>query len=257
MLRGPRSRANAAAAVSCGNSRRPAPRASVNGAQFRGGGRVNEGSDGHTREFRRRFNFCRIQFRQNGQGTATAGASTIRAPTKICQLACPAAKTPISRDETGDRIISSSRSPTAAVPVSVHDADRTGGAYFDAAEAAPLREYLLKGGFLWVDDFWAPSPGTTGQPRSPRRCRPVSFNRRPAADHRSFNVLAVNRVPQIPPCTLLGTAAGPRARRSQRVPTSCDQDPHGRVMVLMTSTRLRAIRSRKSHRPCVFSQVFG
>src|SRR5262245_27887984 len=29
-----------------------------------------------------------------------------------------------------------------------------GGAYFDEAEAANLRAYLLKGGFLWVDDFW-------------------------------------------------------------------------------------------------------
>ena len=29
-----------------------------------------------------------------------------------------------------------------------------GGAYFDAEEAAALRDYLLKGGFLWADDFW-------------------------------------------------------------------------------------------------------
>jgi hypothetical protein len=29
-----------------------------------------------------------------------------------------------------------------------------GGAYFDEAEAAGLRTYLQKGGFLWADDFW-------------------------------------------------------------------------------------------------------
>jgi hypothetical protein len=29
-----------------------------------------------------------------------------------------------------------------------------GGAYFDEEEAAALRKYLLKGGFLWADDFW-------------------------------------------------------------------------------------------------------
>ena len=29
-----------------------------------------------------------------------------------------------------------------------------GSLYFDEREAARLREYLLKGGFLWVDDFW-------------------------------------------------------------------------------------------------------
>jgi len=29
-----------------------------------------------------------------------------------------------------------------------------GGAYFDEGEVANLRTYLLKGGFLWADDFW-------------------------------------------------------------------------------------------------------
>ena len=29
-----------------------------------------------------------------------------------------------------------------------------GSAYFSQEEAARLREYLLKGGFLWADDFW-------------------------------------------------------------------------------------------------------
>jgi len=29
-----------------------------------------------------------------------------------------------------------------------------GGAYFDDDEAAGLRTYLQKGGFLWADDFW-------------------------------------------------------------------------------------------------------
>ena len=29
-----------------------------------------------------------------------------------------------------------------------------GGAYFDEDEAKALRAYMLKGGFLWADDFW-------------------------------------------------------------------------------------------------------
>ena len=29
-----------------------------------------------------------------------------------------------------------------------------GAAYIGPAEARHLREYLLKGGFLWADDFW-------------------------------------------------------------------------------------------------------
>ena len=31
-----------------------------------------------------------------------------------------------------------------------------GSAGFSAEDAAGLRDYLLKGGFLWVDDFWGP-----------------------------------------------------------------------------------------------------
>ena len=29
-----------------------------------------------------------------------------------------------------------------------------GALYMDDTEAARLRDYLLKGGFLWADDFW-------------------------------------------------------------------------------------------------------
>ncbi len=29
-----------------------------------------------------------------------------------------------------------------------------GAAFIDDAEAEALRNYLLKGGFLWADDFW-------------------------------------------------------------------------------------------------------
>ena len=29
-----------------------------------------------------------------------------------------------------------------------------GAAYLDDAEAEALRNYVLKGGFLWADDFW-------------------------------------------------------------------------------------------------------
>ena len=29
-----------------------------------------------------------------------------------------------------------------------------GSTYFEPEEAKALHDYLLKGGFLWVDDFW-------------------------------------------------------------------------------------------------------
>ncbi|MDH4064315.1 MAG: DUF4159 domain-containing protein, partial [Acidobacteriota bacterium] len=33
-------------------------------------------------------------------------------------------------------------------------ATEVGSAYFDEEESAHLRDYLVKGGFLWADDFW-------------------------------------------------------------------------------------------------------
>ena len=42
---------------------------------------------------------------------------------------------------------------------------------FDADEIERLRTYLLKGGFLYVDDFWGERPGSTGS-RSCARCSP-------------------------------------------------------------------------------------
>ena len=38
-------------------------------------------------------------------------------------------------------------------------------------EVAQLRTYLLKGGFLWVDDFWGSKPGRCGKERFARCSR--------------------------------------------------------------------------------------
>ena len=56
-----------------------------------------------------------------------------------------------------------------------------GSAGFSPEDAAGLRDYLLKGGFLWVDDFWGRGPGTRLPTRSARRCRPVNFRSRSSA----------------------------------------------------------------------------
>ena len=57
-----------------------------------------------------------------------------------------------------------------------------GGAYFDEAEAAQLRDYLLKGGFLWVDDFWGEYAFGVwaGRDRQGAAARAISDRRRAA-----------------------------------------------------------------------------
>jgi hypothetical protein len=64
-------------------------------------------------------------------------------------------KTAISRDETGEirHIIIRLTDPELYKCPFIMITE-PGGSYFDAAEAAALRDYLLKGGFMWADDFW-------------------------------------------------------------------------------------------------------
>ena len=75
-----------------------------------------------------------------------------------------------------------------------------GGAYFDEAEAEHLRTYLLKGGFLWVDDFW----GTHAwQWWSSQIAKALPSEEYPIFDvpltHPIFHaVFDVDKVPQVP-----------------------------------------------------------
>ena len=114
-----------------------------------------------------------------------------------------------------------------------------GSAYLDDDEAAQLRDYLLKGGFLWADDFWGESPGTSGSGRCARCCRPASFpivdlRTRPSAVSHADDrqQAAADPVDQF--------LDGHRRRTSERGRDSATpharaiNDDHGRVMVLMT-----------------------
>ena len=49
-----------------------------------------------------------------------------------------------------------------------------GTAAFTPGEVEGLRDYLLKGGFLWVDDYWGEAAwDDTGRPRSRACCRRI------------------------------------------------------------------------------------
>src|SRR4029450_8636262 len=75
-----------------------------------------------------------------------------------------------------------------------------GAIYFDETDAEGLRNYLLKGGFLWVDDFWG-EYAWRGWETEIRKVSPAGEY--PMMDiplaHPIFHVLyEVNEVPQIP-----------------------------------------------------------
>jgi len=102
------------------------------------------------------FLFCRISFRNQGRGDGGGWdvdwpRSDINLSFRLAELT----KTPISRDASGEirHIIIRLTDPELYRCPFIMMTE-PGGAYLDAAEAAALRDYLLKGGFLWADDFW-------------------------------------------------------------------------------------------------------
>src|SRR5262245_24288664 len=131
--------------------------ASVGAAQFRGFRGFGQGIRMATPEsFDGAFQFCRVLFRNAPYGDGGGwGVDYPRADQNISTRLSELTRTTVSRDSSGE--------PNHLV-VRLTDPElfhcpfvmmtEPGGAYFDQSEAARLQEYLLKGGFLWVDDFW-------------------------------------------------------------------------------------------------------
>jgi hypothetical protein len=113
-----------------------------------------------------------------------------------------------------------------------------GGAYFSEEEAAQLRDFLLKGGFLWVDDFWGPVAWNNWQSQISKALPPAEYQIVDLAPtHTIFRTLFnIARLPQIPNIGLWRNArqTSERGLDSAEVHVRGILDRRGRVMVLMT-----------------------
>jgi hypothetical protein len=111
--------------------------------------------------------------------------------------------------------------------------------YFSEADAARMRLYLLKGGFLWSDDSW----GTFAWDNFEREMRKVlpepeyRFVDLPAS-HAIFNTrFTLTKVPQIPGLSYWFGSGGDTSEQgadSAVVHVRGVADAHGRLMVLST-----------------------
>jgi len=113
-----------------------------------------------------------------------------------------------------------------------------GSAYFDEREVARLREYLLKGGFLWADDFWGSYAWRFWTAQIQKVFPPADY---PIVDlppdHPLFQTqFVVAQTPQIPNIDhwLTTGNTSERGPDSAEVHTRAILDRDGRVMVLMT-----------------------
>jgi hypothetical protein len=113
-----------------------------------------------------------------------------------------------------------------------------GTAGFTDEEVARLREYLLKGGFMWVDDFWGTRAWDHWRSEIARVLPPSDF---PIVDlgpdHLVFRTMfIVRQVPQVPSIAHWRRTGGGTSERpdSDTVNVRGIADRHGRLMVLMT-----------------------
>ncbi len=103
------------------------------------------------------FNFCRIIFSQSRDGDgANWSVDYPRADINLSIRLSELTRTRISRDaasgEPNHVLVRLTDDLLFQCPFIMMT--EVGAAYFSPEEAARLREYLLKGGFLWADDFW-------------------------------------------------------------------------------------------------------
>jgi hypothetical protein len=213
----------------------------VTGIAQRGGGRFSYQIPVATpADYDSEFHFCRVWYRSGGRDGGGWGVDYPQADTNLSIRLSDLTKTRVSFD--------AAREPRHLVIRLVDEAlfqcpfvmmTEVGAAYFDDDEAKQLREYLLKGGFLWADDFWGRWAWDSWE-REIRKVLPAG--QYPIVelplDHPIFRTqFVIRKVPQIPSINYWVGSGGDTSERgadSQHPSARAILTPDGRVMVLMT-----------------------
>ena len=185
------------------------------------------------------FNFFRIVFRNAVDGDGGGWSVDYpRADENLSIRLSELTKTPISLDEGGapNHLLVRLTDPQLLDCPFVMMTE-PGGAFLDEKEAEGLRTYLLKGGFLWADDFW----GNYAWDHWVAQLRKaLPSNEYPIfdlpLDHPLFtSQFQVDKVPQIPSIGFFfegGTSE--RGAESAVAHLRGIQTKNGRLMVVMT-----------------------
>ena len=214
--------------------------ATVSEAQRRGGRFMRSIPVATPADYESKFQFCRVAY-QGGRGDGGGwGVDFPQADTNLSIRLSDLTKAPVAFD--------ADREPMHLVVRLTDDAlfqcpfvmmTEVGVAYFDEEEADRLREYLLKGGFLWADDFWGSYAWQVWE-HEIRKVFPAG--QYPMVelplDHPIFRTqFVVTKVAQIPSINhWMGSGGGTSERyQDSQTPTAhAILAPNGRVMVLIT-----------------------
>jgi hypothetical protein len=172
-------------------------------------------------DFDGRFHYCRAVYQNNPRGDG-GGWSTdypsadVNLSIRLSELT----KTSVGFDESGypkHLVVRLTDDELFRCPFLMMQ--EVGALYFSDEDAARLREYLLKGGFLWVDDFWGSYAWSVWE----------------SEIQKVFPPIEVQKMPQIPAINFFysgGTSE--RGLDSAQVNTRAIFDANGRIMVFMT-----------------------
>ena len=186
------------------------------------------------------FHFCRVAYRSGRGDGGGWGVDYPQADTNLSIRLSELTRTPVSFDAT--------REPNHLVVQLTDPAlfqcpfvmmTEVGGTYLNDDEVTRLREYLLKGGFLWADDFWGEYAWDVWEAEI-RKVFPAG--QYPIVelplDHSIFKThFVVKKVPQIPSINYWMGSGGDTSERgydSQTATARAILGPTGRPMVLMT-----------------------
>jgi uncharacterized protein DUF4159 len=186
------------------------------------------------------FTVCKIQYtsvryEEMGVGWATdypyAGINLM---TRLSELT----KTPISKDDDGNPnyfVVHLTDDELFRCPFTI--ASDVGTMGLSDAEALRLRQYLLKGGFLWVDDFWGSAAWKQWSeqihmalPEYPIVEVPPGHSIR----HEMFDISQVKQVTNIQNWRRTGGDTRERGDDSPQADFRMIADDKGRIMVVMT-----------------------
>lgn len=187
------------------------------------------------------FHFCRVAFRGNRYGDGGGwGVDYPRADINLSIRLAELTKARVSMDGDGEPnhlIVQLTDQSLFHCPFVMMT--EVGAAYLDEAEAGSLRDYLLKGGFLWADDFWGSYAWEAWSTELAKVLPPREFPIRDVPlDHPLLRTLfEVKKVPQIPSINhWMGSGGGTSERGSDSAEPHLRGifDEKGRLMVLIS-----------------------
>lgn len=187
------------------------------------------------------FQFCRVVFRQGPGVGGNWSVDFPRADENLSIRMSELTKTPVGMDEerTPKHLLVSFLDPQVLSHCPFIMMTEVGSMFLDEEEVRNLREYLQRGGFLWVDDFWGEYAWSVFEAQIRQVLPAASY---PIVDlpleHPIFHSqMNVPKIPQIPSINFWGGPGGPTSERGQdsAVPHAraiLDEDKN--VMVFIT-----------------------